>query len=101
MAAITVIDLQKHLGLDVIDAQIEANLENAVNAANRLLIGGINKDIDDTDPRAKELALKKAADLYENRGISGAANNTRNRCERDMAMQLWVEGLEKCGEENG
>lgn len=101
MAAITVADLQAHLGLDVVDAQIAANLENAVNAANKLLVGGIDKDIDDTDPRAKELALKKAADLYENRGISGAANNTRNRCERDMAMQLWVEGLKELGEDDG
>lgn len=91
MAVITVSDLQEHLGIDVVDTQISNNLERAVNAACRWLSGAVGT-FDETDPRAIELALITAADLYDSRGLSGVPSSTVRKMARDFTMQLRIEG---------
>lgn len=96
MAVITAYDLQGHLGIDVVDEQITTNLERAVNAACRWLSGAVGT-FDEADPRAIDLALIAAADLYDNRALSGVPGSTVRKMARDFAMQLRIEGVEEDG----
>lgn len=94
MAAITAADLQEHLGIDVVDAQISNNLDRAVNGACRWLHGAIG-EYDEEDPRVIELALIVAADLYDNRNLNGAPGATIRKLVRDFNLQLRVEGAKE------
>ena len=97
MAVITVSDLQEYLGIDIVDAQITANLTRARDAAERWLYAGVSQNFDETDPRAVELALAYGADMYNSRVVNGVPGSNVRKMMRDFTLQLKIEGVVEDG----
>lgn len=85
---ITVDDLKKYLGIDYADEMVEKNLERLIKTADSYLKGAIGNDYPNDDPRANELALIVAADLYDNRDLSAKVSNNVRNLVNDFLMQL-------------
>lgn len=85
---ITVDDLKNYLGIDYADEMVEKNLERLIKTADSYLKGAIGNDYPDDDPRANELALIVAADLYDNRDLSAKVSNNVRNLVNDFLMQL-------------
>ena len=86
-------DVLDYLGIDYVDDMIKRNIDRTILTADYILRGSIGKDYPVEDPRVKELALIIAGDLYDNRGLTVAANvsaNTRKLVD-DMSLQLRLE----------
>lgn len=91
--ALTQQDVLDYLGIDYVDDMIKRNIDRTISTADYILKGSIGKDYPVEDPRVKELALIIAGDLYDNRGLTVAANvsaNTRKLVD-DMSLQLRLE----------
>lgn len=90
---VTVDDLKNYLGLDIVDDMITANLNRSLKTADAYLVGSIGVDYPKDDPRAKELILVVAGELYENRGmmLSGSVSNTTRKLVDDLSLQLRLE----------
>lgn len=92
-AVLTQQEVLDYLGIDYIDDMIKRNVDRTILTADSYLKGSIGKDYPVEDPRVKELALIIAGDLYDNRGLTVAANvsaNTRKLVD-DMSLQLRLE----------
>lgn len=86
-------DVLDYLGIDYADDMIKRNIDRAILTADSYLKSSIGEDYPVTDPKAKELALIIVSDLYDNRGLTVAANvsaNTRKLVD-DMSLQLKLE----------
>ena len=90
---VTVDDLKNYLGLDIVDDMITANLNRSLKTADAYLVGSIGVDYPKDDPRAEELILVVAGELYENRGmmLSGSVSNTTRKLVDDLSLQLRLE----------
>ena len=88
-------ELIDYLGIDYADKMVIRNIDRVIRAADAFLKGSIGRDYPPDDPRAKELALIIAADLYENRSYQASAGgsisaNTRHLVD-DLSLQLRLE----------
>ena len=88
---ITVDDLKNYIGIDYADEMVEKNLERLIKTADSYLKGAVGKDYPADDPRANELALIVAADLYDNRDLSAKVSNNVRNLVNDFLMQLKLE----------
>ena len=90
---VTIDDLKNYLGLDIVDDMITANLNRSLKTADAYLVGSIGVDYPKDDPRAEELILVVAGELYENRGmmLSGSVSNTTRKLVDDLSLQLRLE----------
>jgi hypothetical protein len=86
-------DLKNYLGIDYDHTMIIANLERSLKTADAFLMGAIGVDYPKDDPRAEELTLIVAGELYDNRGLmlSNGISNTVRRIVDDFSLQLRLE----------
>ena len=85
-------DVCAYLGLTEIDDVIALNIQRQLPAADKYLEGAICQNYDRDDPRAQELAVMVAADLYDNRGvISSKTEAAVRRLARDFIWQMKLE----------
>lgn len=92
---ITVQEVAEYLGIDLdeVDQVVNNNLSRQISAAESYLSGAIGKDFDGEDPRAKELGIMIAAELYNSRGAMSARQDAAfRRIASDFMMQLRLEG---------
>lgn len=92
---ITVEDVAGYLGIeyDEIDEMAEINIDRQISAADSFLRGAIGGDYDGTDPRAKELGIMVAAELYSTRGVMTAKQESSfRRIASSFILQLRLEG---------
>ena len=85
---ITLDEAKQYLGIDIVDAYVEGNVSRAIRFADAYLQAAVGKDYDDTDPKAKELALMLVDDVYNNRGITSGPSNNYRRLFNDLCEQL-------------
>lgn len=92
---INVDELLEYLGIDYADEIVRKNAERAIRTADAFLTGSLGRDYPVEDPRAKELALIVAADLYENRSYQATAGGNVSAATRrlvdDFSLQLRLE----------
>ena len=84
----------EYLGFDYeeIDTVIESTIRRQLSAANRFLCSAIGNDYDVSDPRAQELAIMTAAELYNSRGVLSAKQETAlRRIASDFIQQMRLE----------
>lgn len=96
---ITIENLKNYLGIDYDDSVIISNLERSLKTANAFLKGAIGSDYPVDDPRAEELTLIVASELYDNRGLmlNNGVSNIVRRMVDDLGLQL---RLELCNKDN-
>lgn len=94
-SVVTVEEVLDYLGIDYSDDMTKNNISRSIKSADLYLRGSIGENYPVTDPRAKELALIVAADLYDNRGLQaqGGGNVSSNvrRLVEDFSLQLRLE----------
>lgn len=88
---ITSNELKNYLGIDYADEMAEKNISRTIKAADFYLKGAIGTDYPASDPRANELLLIIAADLYDNREINAKVSNNTRMLISDFIMQLKLE----------
>lgn len=89
--AITVQQLYDYMGIDEVDSQVAANALRAVTGANSYMAAAIGDDYDAEDPKAIEVALMVAGDLYDTRGTQDKSNTNIRRLYMDLCDQLRME----------
>lgn len=89
---VTVDEVCNYIGIDYRDTMIDSNINRIIKTADSILKGSIGDNYPIEDPRAKELALIIANDLYDNRQAetNTLTGNTR-RLVDDMSLQLRLE----------
>lgn len=89
---VTVDEVCNYIGIDCRDTMIDSNINRIIKTADSILKGSIGDNYPIDDPRAKELALIIANDLYDNRQAetNTLTGNTR-RLVDDMSLQLRLE----------
>ena len=89
---VTVDEVRNYIGIDYRDTMIDSNINRIIKTADSILKGSIGDNYPTDDPRAKELALIIANDLYDNRQAetNTLTGNTR-RLVDDMSLQLRLE----------
>ncbi len=87
-------DVFAYLGISAeADDVIERNVERQLKAADRFMQSAVSPDYPRGDPRAQELTVMIAAELYQNRGVlSAKAENAVRRIASDFMLQLRLEG---------
>ena len=83
-----------YLGIDEVDDMIRANVNRALATAERTLNGAVGDDVATLlpgDPRAKELILIYADDLYSERGVSAKVSGATRQLVHSMEWQLKLE----------
>ncbi len=100
---VTVDDVALYVGIEAeyADESQMKRVSSALKAAESWLKGAVGKDVDLEDPRADELVLMAAGELFDNRALtddrlskfSGSkALASLNRFAGDVIMQLQLEG---------
>lgn len=89
--AITVQQLYDYMGIDETDPQVTANALRAVTTANAYMKSAIGDDYNAEEPKAVELALMVAGDLYDTRGTQDKAAPNIRRLYMDLCDQLRLE----------
>lgn len=84
-------ELKIYLGIDYTDPQVEANITRVIKTADGYLKGSIGEDYNPDDPRAVELAMIVAADLYDNRELTDKMSGNVRKLVDDMSWQLRLE----------
>lgn len=89
---VTVDEVCNYIGIDYRDTMTDSNINRIIKTADSILKGSIGDNYPIDDPRAKELALIIANDLYDNRQAetNTLTGNTR-RLVDDMSLQLRLE----------
>lgn len=90
----TIEDAKSYCGIDVLDEMQEANLQRALNTAERLVLGAVGQDVETYlpgDARTTELILMYTDDLYSERGVSAKVSGATRRLAADMEQQLRLE----------
>ena len=92
---VTIDDALTYLGVDYADDAVTANVQRALNTAQKTLKGAIGADWETylpDDPRADQLVLIYLDDLYSDRGVvSSKTSSTTRRLVADMELQLRME----------
>lgn len=83
-------EVKDYLGIDVADVMVIRNIERAMKTADAYLKSAIG-EYDDTDPKAKELALIVISDLYDNRGLNNKVSGSIRKLVSDFELQLRLE----------
>lgn len=85
--------VRDYLGIeDDNDDLINRNITRQLAAADRFLQGAIHTAYDRSDPRAKELTVMIAAELYDNRGVmSRRSGEAFRRLAHEFAQQIRLE----------
>lgn len=91
----TLRDALDRLGIDYADEVIEKNVERALAAAERTLLGAVGEHIHaylPEDPRVDELTGIYLEDLYDNRGtnakVAGATRALVLTLEQQLRLEL-------------
>ncbi len=90
----TIEDAKSYCGIDVLDDMQQANLQRALNTAERLVLGSVGQDVETYlpgDARTTELILMYTDDLYSERGVSAKVSGATRRLAADMEQQLRLE----------
>lgn len=90
----TIEDAKSYCGIDVLDEMQQANLQRALNTAERLVLGSVGQDVETYlpgDARTTELILMYTDDLYSERGVSAKVSGATRRLAADMEQQLRLE----------
>ena len=90
----TIEDAKSYCGIDVLDEMQQANLQRALNTAERLVLGAVGQDVETYlpgDARTTELILMYTDDLYSERGVSAKVSGATRRLAADMEQQLRLE----------
>ena len=83
-----------YLGIDEVDDMIRANVNRALATAAQTLKGAVGNDVEALlpgDPRAKELILIYADDLYSERGVGAKVSAATRQLVHTMEWQLKLE----------
>lgn len=88
---LTADELKAYLGIDYTDEQVEKNITRVIKTADSYLKGSIGENYKADDPRAVELAMIVAADLYDNRGLKDTVSGNVRKLVEDMSLQLRLE----------
>ena len=91
-------EFKNYLGLDAVDEMIAYNLRQALAAGGYWLTGAVGNEFPPDDPRARQLVLMAAAEFYENRQTTAAANLNKSRLVCDLLAQLRTEAALERGE---
>ena len=92
---VSVQDVTDYLGIEFAEADLVIHniIKRQISAADSYLRGAIGKDYDTEDPRAKELAVMIAAELYNTRGLTSARQEASvRRIAADFIRQMKLEG---------
>lgn len=90
---LSVDDVKKELGIDFSDKNTDARLERYIKAAEAWLKGAIGT-YNNSDERAKQLALLVIEDLFDRNSNTVKENATINKLKNDFIMQLTWETKE-------
>lgn len=88
---LTVSEVLDYLGIDYADDMVTKNIERVIKTADAYLKGSIGENYPVNDPRAKELALIIAADLYDNRELNSTVSGNVRKLVDDLSLQLRLE----------
>ncbi len=91
---VSVQDVAEYLGIEYaeIDPVVDSNIRRQLSAADRFLCAAIGEDYDTSDPRAQELAIMTAAELYSSRGmLSAKQESALRRIASDFMQQMRLE----------
>lgn len=88
---VSVDEVKNYLGIDYADTMTERNITRIIKTADAYLKGSIGENYPVSDPRAKELALIIASDLYDNRGIKDTVSGNTRKLVDDISLQLRLE----------
>lgn len=84
----------QYMGIDYADDAVRANVQRALDTAEKILKGAVGDDVLDhlpDDPRVENLVLMYADDLYSERGVSAKVSGATRRLVADMELQLRLE----------
>lgn len=90
----TIEDALVYMGIDYADDAVTKNVERALKTARKVLHGAVGADVEKylpDDPRASELVLIYADDLYSERGVAAKVSAPVRRLTADMELQLRLE----------
>lgn len=84
---LSVDDVKKELGIDFSDKNTDARLERYIKVAEAWLKGAVGT-FNNSDERAKQLALLIIEDLFDRNSNTVKENATINKLKNDFIMQL-------------
>lgn len=90
----TVDDALQYMGIDYADDVVTANVERALNTAEKTLKGAVGEDVYTLmpeDPRAAELQLIYTDDLYSERGVNAKVSAATRQLVSTMELQIKME----------
>lgn len=90
----TIEDVLAYLGIDYADEVVKKNVQRAMNAAWKVLLGSVGEDVEQYlpgDPRVTELFEIYVDDLYSEHGISAKVSNATRLMVSTMEWQLRLE----------
>lgn len=90
----TVDDALQYMGIDYADDVVKANVERALNTAEKTLRGAVGEDVHTLmpeDPRAEELQLIYTDDLYSERGVNTKVSAATRQLVSTMELQIKME----------
>lgn len=90
----TVDDALQYMGIDYADDVVTANVQRALNTAEKTLKGAVGEDVYTLlpeDPRAVELQLIYTDDLYSERGVNAKVSAATRQLVSTMELQLKTE----------
>lgn len=90
---LSVDDVKKELGIDFSDKNTDARLERYIKVAEAWLKGAVGT-YNNSDERAKQLALLIIEDLFDRNSNTVKENATINKLKKDFIMQLTWETKE-------
>ena len=94
---VTAQEVKDYIGIDYTDTQTDNNINRICKTTDAYLKGSLGDEYDVTDPKAKELALIVASDLYDNRGMNEKVSPTVRKLVSDFMFQLRLETDSKNG----
>ena len=84
---VSIDDVKKELGIDFSDKNTDARLERYIKVAEAWLKGAVGT-YNNSDERAKQLALLIIEDLFDRNSNTVKENATINKLKNDFIMQL-------------
>lgn len=90
----TIDEALEYLGIDYADEMVTANVQRALNAAQKVLHGAVGEAAEEVlpgDARIDSLVLIYTDDLYSEHGVSAKVSAATRRIVADMELQLRLE----------
>lgn len=91
---VNVEEAKAYLGIDYDDDVVDANVEQALATAKKLIEGSVGEGLETylpNDPRVRQLVLIYTDELYSERGVAAKVSNATRRLVYDMELQLRLE----------